>query len=146
VGNGSVLWTKVKTLYPHLVFCDGAKKQIKTLHGGLVLQRFVERLFDLEEYCRNWNLADGFDGSRIRNSSSETTETLAQFGRDREFICSDGTMRLFQYHLKAKVNGVPLRIHIWPDEKAEFDLAPSGRRKILVGHVGGHLSTVNDPT
>jgi hypothetical protein len=129
-----------------LVFCDGAKKQIKALHGGLQLQRVVERLFDLEEYCKNWDAADGFDGSRIRNSSFETPETLSQFGRDRQFTCPDGATRLFGYHLKAKVNGVPLRIHIWPDEDAEFGLAASGRRKILIGHVGDHLPTASDRT
>lgn len=143
VGNGSVLLTKVKDWYPHLIFCNNAKKQIKALHGGIQLQRIVDRLFDLENYCRSWTTG-GFSGVGIPNSSGESSLTMSQYGRDREFVCPDGKTRTFEYHLK----GLPKawRIHIWADEQEEFGLASSGNRKILVGYVGKHLSTANDPT
>lgn len=143
VGNGSVLWNKVKDWYPHLIFCENAKRQIKALHGGRQLKKVVDRLFDLEKYCRNWTTG-GFNGNEISNSSRESSLTMNQYGKEREFVCPDGKTRIFEYHLK----GLPdaWRIHIWADEKREFGLAPSGNRKILIGHIGKHLSTVNDPT
>lgn len=143
VGNGSVLWNKCADWYPHLVFCNNAKKQLRSLPGGVLLQKIVDRLFDLENYCQSWS-AGGFDGTKIPNSSGESLQTMQQYGRDRDFVCPDGNTRTFEYHLK----GLPdvWRIHIWPDTDEEFGLGPSGNRKILVGYVGKHLPTVNDPT
>lgn len=142
VGNGSVLSNRVKDWYPHLIFCDSAKKQIKALHGGMLLQRIVDRLFDLENYCKGWTTG-GFNGTEIPNSSWESSQTMQQYGRDREFICPDGKPRIFEYHLK----GLPgWRIHIWADEQEEFGLAADSRRKILVGYIGQHLDTVTNPT
>lgn len=136
VRNGRDLWNKTKQWYPHLIFCDNAKKQILALRTGTrQLRRVVERLFELERYCTNSWVSGGFDGSKISNSSGESKLTLAQYGQQREFICPDGRKRLFEWHLK----GIPdaWRIHIWPDEETHT---------ILVGYIGEHLPTVNDPT
>jgi len=145
VGNGSVLLTKLGMFYPHLAFSNDAKKQIKTLKGAM-LRLVVNRLRDLENYCKTWDDAGGFDGTKIPNSSYESPETMAQFGRDREFKFYDGETRLCSYHLKGKVENQLLRIHIWADVDGVYGVAEDGKRKILVGYIGDHLPTVNDPT
>jgi len=143
VGNGSALWAKVEDWYPHLIFCDSAKKKLKALRGDIQLQRVVDCLFALENYCRSWTTG-GFNGVEIPNSSGESSSTMSEYGRDREFVCPDGKTRIFEYHLKILLN--KWRIHIWADENSEFGLAPDGNRKIVVGYIGKHLPTHNDST
>jgi hypothetical protein len=135
VRDGQSLWEKVTLWFPNLVFCDNARRQVQALqNNSLPLPRIVERLFELERYCRNWT-EGGFDGAQLRNASPESHQTLNQFGQQRELVCPDGRIRLFNWHLKGLPNA--WRIHIWPDEK---------NRKILIGYIGRHLPTVNDPT
>jgi hypothetical protein len=141
VRNGRELLQKKATLYPHLVFCDEAEKQIKTLKANDVLfRKIVSRLLELEKYCQQWEPNTAFDGQqKIPNSSGESEATMQQYGSLRQFKCPDGEIRTFAYHLKENLYG--WRIHIWPDEQGLFGLAADQHRRILVGYVGVHLKT-----
>lgn len=145
VGNGRDLENKLAIWYPHLIFCESAKRQIRNLKKGMPqLHRVITRLFELENYCKSWDEQDGFEISKIPNSSGESLSTMQHYGNDRRFNCPDGTARIFEYHLKDLPN--VWRIHIWPDENAIYGKAEDGRRKVLVGYIGEHLATVKDPT
>lgn len=144
VSNGKELLRQARKWYPHLIFCENAERQIKQLRAGaFVLRRIINRLFELERYCQSWDTGS-FDGSKIPNSSGESNPTMEQFGKERQFRCPDGETRIFEYHLKALPNA--WRIHIYPDNDQIFPLADDGRKKILIGYVGKHLPTANDPT
>lgn len=135
VRDGEELQNKCGQWFPNLVFCDTARNQLRKLQkGSLQLPRIIDRLFELEQFCLDWS-TPGFDGSKFKNASYETTTTMQQYGRQREFICPDGQIRVFEFHLKNIPNA--WRIHIWPDLQT---------RRILVGYIGPHLSTVSDPT
>lgn len=144
VGNGSVLLNKLAQWYPHLVFCDNARNQIKKLRGDATLQKVIERLFDLEKFAADWDIGEGFPEEAIRSATYETNATLQEHGRDRNFVCPDGETRLFSYHLKATAMNKALRIHVWPDVEAILGYTPDQKRKILVGYIGDHLPTSRD--
>lgn len=139
VPNGKALSKKTKVWYPHLVFCKDVEAQLKQLAGGTPLfRRIINRLFELENYCREWS--DGsFIVQKLPNSSTESESTMQQYGHLRVFVCPDGEKRTFDYHLK----GLPdhWRIHIWPDEQGIFREANDPARKILIGYIGKHLLT-----
>lgn len=77
----------------------------------------------------------GFDYHQLHPASGEGKATMDRYGDERNFLCPDGQKRTFEWHLKGLPNA--WRIHIWAD---------SHSRKILIGYVGRHLPTINDPT
>jgi len=128
--NGEDLHDKCGEWFPHLIFCDDARRQLCDIQSGaLQLPRIIERLRELDAFCRNWTKS-GFDGSEIHNASYETTVTMQQYGSQREFVCPDSVTRTFEFHLKGLPNA--WRIHIWPDVE---------KRQILIGYIGKHLDT-----
>lgn len=135
VSTGSNLLQKATTLFPNLVFCNGARKQMEDLTASSVhLPRILVRLFELEELANAWE-RDNFNYLQIRNASPESPSTMGKYGARRVFVCPDGQQRTFEWHLKS----LPYawRIHIWADPT---------QKKILIGYVGKHLPTVGNPT
>lgn len=143
IRSGQVLETRLRALFPHLVFCDNARRQIRALNVGFErIQQIIDRLNDLDTYCENW--ADGagfniFTLNQITAASDESNQTMQQYGDKRRFRCPDGEYRTFSHHLKDLQDN--WRIHIWADEDGLFP-APNNKRSILVGYVGSHLVTV----
>lgn len=130
VQNGEDLYNRCAEWFPNLVICDNARRQLSAMpSGALQLHRITERLRDLDNFCRNWTKS-GFDGNQIYNASYESTVTMQQYGKQREFVCPDNVIRSFDFHLKGIPNA--WRIHIWPDVE---------NRKIFIGYVGKHLDT-----
>ncbi|MDM8528046.1 hypothetical protein QUF58_07500 [Anaerolineales bacterium HSG24] len=144
IRSGRVLESRLRALFPHLVFCDNAKRQIRSLNIGLErIQEIIDRLSSLETYCENW--ADGagfniFDLNELTEASNESNPTMQQYGKQRVFRCPDGKSRTFSHHLKDLHDN--WRIHFWADEDREFR-RPDNRRSIVVGHVGPHLDTAS---
>ena len=135
VRTGSELLQRASILFPNLVFCKGARKQIEdSAASSMPLPSVLEHLFELEKLANAWEQGE-FNYQNIHNASPESPSTLGRFGQQRSFVCPDGQRRLFSWHLKSLPN--PWRIHIQADSR---------QKKILIGYVGRHLPTVRDPT
>lgn len=135
VRDGADLLRNAVDLFPNLVFCSEANKQIERLAASSMhLPRILERLLELERLANSWT-ENNFNYHLIHNASPESQSTMSRYGELRRFVCPDGQRRTFEWHLK----GLPLkwRIHIWAD---------SLQKKILIGYVGKHLPTSTDPT
>jgi hypothetical protein len=125
--NGTELWNERHSLFPNLDFCDAVEPQIKSLGGNEPRFRAVTRgLADLQIYCDSWD-TENFDIKQLSNASGESESTLNKYSAERIFQCPDGESRLFEWHLKRG----DTRIHF-------FDFP--GKKRILVGYAGGHLS------
>jgi hypothetical protein len=136
VQNGADLWNRRDTLFSALSFCDSAAKTLQLLTGAdSTFRQVIKRLFDLEGYCKDW-LEGGFDHNKLPSKvSPESEATLNQYGRERTFTCPDGVNRVFSWHVR--LTPLAWRIHFFPDPAA---------RQIIIGYVGPHLPTVNNPT
>ena len=142
IRSGHVLESRLRALFPHLYFCDSARKQVRKLNGFERVQQIIDRLSDLDTYCENWVAGAGFnifDLNQITEASNENKQTMQQYGKQREFRCPDGEYRIFSHHLKDLQDN--WRIHFWADEERIFP-APNNKRSIVVGYVGKHLDTV----
>jgi len=135
VRNGSDLIRNAATLFPNLVFCGLACKQIERMAASSMhLPRILKRLLELERLANSWT-KDNFNYGLLHNASPESQLTMSRYGEQRSFVCPDGQRRTFDWHLKGLPRG--WRIYVWAD---------SLQKKILIGYVGKHLSTFTKPT
>ncbi|HEY85120.1 MAG TPA: hypothetical protein G4N96_08435 [Chloroflexi bacterium] len=87
IRSGQVLESRLRALFPHLYFCDCARKQVRKLNIGFeCIQQIIDRLSALDTYCENW--ASGarfniFDLNQITEASDESTQTMQQYGKQR---------------------------------------------------------------
>lgn len=136
VVNGIELWRSRASLLPSLLFCESTYAQLSDLRSGNpMLAAVLKKLFELEDYCRGW-ASGGFDSDRLPGRvSPESRPTLQKYGADREFLCPDGQVRLFSWHLRLTPGA--WRMYLWPDER---------NRRIIIGYIGRKLPTVDYPT
>jgi hypothetical protein len=136
VRDGKEAWQRRKELFPQLEFCEDVRPQLEDLHPNHPVRQFVmNHLWELQRYAQGWK--DGpFNSKEITcKHSVESSSTLGQYAAQRTFRCPDGTTRLFSWH--TKINTPAWRIHFYPDPETHA---------IIIGYIGKHLSTVNDPT
>lgn len=134
--KGRRLWAERQHLFPHLEFCAGTESVIEQLGTGTPMDTHVVRkLFELEDYCRNWQ-AGPFDPDLLPSRASpESQSTMQQYGRERRIVCPDGEYRDFTWHLRFTPGKG--RIHFFPLD---------AQKKIIVGYIGEKLPTTTDPT
>jgi len=123
------LWQNRATLFPHLDICARVEAQILALHPVL-FKSVKNRLFELENYCRNW--ADGrFQPDLLPSKTTpESQITLVQYAFERTFLCPDGLERLFSWHQRMTPGAN--RLYFYP--------VPETRR-MFIGHIGEHIAT-----
>jgi hypothetical protein len=132
--DGSELWRLKEELFPNLEFCDDVYEQLTNLNSQHpMLQIIKNRLFKLEEYCKNWS-EGGFNSETLGNCSTESQVTLQnpKYKTERTFRCPDGEERLFSWHLKLSQGW---RIYFFPQEPG----------KIIIGYIDKHLPTSKYP-
>ena len=130
IQDGNDLWNRKEDLLPYLVFCQDAGRQIQAL-SPTMLRPVVNRLFELDSYCREWT-EERFDPSQLPfKTTSESQVTLDQFGRERAFRCPDGIERTFKWH--GRVTPGNWRIYFHPNLQA---------RTMIVGYIGRKLPSV----
>ncbi len=133
--DGDDIWYKREELFPNLEFCHHLEKQLQDIRNGQKeLQPIFNKLRELQKCCENWTSgAFSIEGYAL-DESGESQPTLNQYGKERTFICPDGTERLFERHIKLKFCN--WRIHFFP-------LKPG---TVIIGYIGRHLSTVKYTT
>ncbi|MBL8229404.1 MAG: hypothetical protein JNL98_13030 [Bryobacterales bacterium] len=129
--DGASLIESAAQVLPHLRFVGDAPAQLRTWTAAQEGWGFVVRaLLQLEQLCAEWRTGQfpnrslsapcTPEGERVRNNRG-----LKAY---REFVCEDGKLRFFSWHLKHYA--LNLRIHYDPDEVG---------RIVRIGHIGSHL-------
>ncbi len=134
IRNGVDLWEHKATAFMRLLFCATLRSQIEGLEHTMIIPT-IKRLMELDAYAKSWN--DGFfDPSKIPTKvTPESDVTLRTYSRERTFLCPDGKMRIFSWHVRLTPGA--WRIHFLPLPET---------RQILVGYIGTKLPTVDSPT
>lgn len=129
VRDGSDLWNRRDELFPHLEFCYRVCEQMQDLRtGNPMLGQVVKRLFELEEYCKNWTSGAFNPDSLPSKATPESEITLQQFRKEHTFRCPDGPERIFSWHLR-----------MTPGKWRLFFSIELGPGKIIIGHIGPKL-------
>ena len=137
VSSWNELWKRRAELFSELTFCDCVRDQLNGLDFGISNFRIIRRhLTKMNEYCRrmrmkNEDFIPDYTAMGIE-ASKESPETLKHFAYQREFLCPDGSTRLFDWHSKQR--GQNLRVHFCPPDH--------GGRDFIIGYVGPHLDTI----
>jgi hypothetical protein len=137
VSSWNELWERRAELFSELTFCDCVRDQLNRLDFGVSNFKIIRRhLTKMNEYCRrmrmkNEDFIPDYTAMGIE-ASKESPETLKHFDYQREFLCPDGSTRLFDWHSKQK--GQNLRVHFCPPDH--------GGRDFIIGYVGPHLDTI----
>jgi hypothetical protein len=127
VSDGLDLWNRRGELFPSLLFCESVSKQIQSLYTGTpMLRQVVNKLFELENYCKTWT--DGaFDLDLIPSKATpESDSRLQKLKPKLTFKCPDDVHRIFSLHLRMTGAGA-WRLHF------SEELGPA---KILIGYIG----------
>jgi len=129
------LWKQRQDFFPHLILCGEVEKQFKKLGKSKNFEQIIEILKRLDKYAEDWQ--DGsYSDQAVRqyglDASGETEFTLRKYGNQRKFRLPDRTKVLFEKHVKTG----DLRFHFYPDNNT---------KKVYVGYIGKHLSTISDP-
>ena len=128
--TGSDILERKEDLFPNLIFCKNAGKQLKYENDAINISQISRKLLELQNY---FSRADNiFDKNQLNNATPESQETLKTFSEDHTFDLPNGEKRIFSWHIRftGKYAG---RIFFEPD-------APN--KKCYIGHIGGKLNTV----
>jgi hypothetical protein len=132
ITDGADLWSRCEELFPSLQFCDSVGGALRSFHpGNSPFNSITRKLFDLEEYCKNWREQGGqFDPRNIPGKRHPESEaTLNMYEQERTFLCPDGEKRVFTLHIWITEYW---RLYYWPLLE---------QKKMIIGYIGGHLST-----
>ena len=129
IGNGNDLWECRAALFPSLTFCANVGRQIRDL-SPTMLWPVAGRLSDLQTHCERWT-SGGFNTDGLPgNPSTESSATLQRFRQERTFLCPDGEIRCFDWHVRLTPNA--WRLHFLPCPET---------KEMIIGYVGSHLPT-----
>lgn len=128
-------WIKRERLFPNLIMCGEVKHQIAVCGNSTHFNQIIDKLKLLENAVANW-ASGNFSYSQINNNyalriSPESSITMNRYGNERRFSLPNGGTELFELHIKTG----DLRFHFFPDNQ---------NRKVYVGYIGAHLSTVTN--
>lgn len=127
VRDGLDLWNRRSELFPSLSFCETVSKQVQFLgSGNPMLRQVVQRLLELEEYCRSWTAGSFNAGSLPTKTTPESETRLNKLRQQLTFRCPDGETRLFSWHVRMTGAGA-WRLHF------SVELGPG---KIIIGYIG----------
>lgn len=128
-------WIKKERLFPNLIMCGKVKQQIATCGNSAHFNQIIEKLKLLENAVAKWD-SGNFSYGLVNNNyalriSPESSGTMRRYGNERRFSLPNGGTELFELHIKTG----DLRFHFFPDNHS---------RKVYVGYIGAHLSTVTN--
>lgn len=118
-------------MFPNLIFCDNALKQLQTEIGGTEAGQVYRRLLELQAVAKE--MGGKFDKEKLTHASPETAKTLHMFKEEHTIMLPDGTKQLFSWHVRF-TGGYGGRIFFEPFLE-EY--------KIYIGHIGKKLPTAS---
>jgi hypothetical protein len=129
------LWKHRSKLFPNLTLCGEVKHQILSIGNSGYFNQIVDKLKDFNNAVGNWKTGS-FSYREINTSyalriSPESSGTMSKFGNERIFSIPNGGTEFFELHIKTG----DLRFHFYPNEIT---------RKVYVGYIGPHLSTISN--
>jgi hypothetical protein len=134
--DGRILWAQRKRLLPHLEFCASVRPFVEQLRMGTPMgAQVLRKLFELEDYCRNWEAGPFNPDLLPSRATPESQSTMQHYGSERRILCPDGEYRDFSWHVRFTPGKG--RIHFLPLD---------AQRRIFVGYIGEKLPTSTDPT
>ncbi len=135
ITSGAVLWQRRAELFPALGFCPRVEQQLAELGPrDPHLLQVLRKLVQLNGVFEDWGEGP-FERRGIPDCDPESRVTLKRFKAEHSFLCPDGRIRLFSWH-------VPLTPGAWrlffkPDKET---------RKAVIGHLGAKLPSVSYTT
>lgn len=122
-----------------LDFCERVERQLRNFGANSPKLRQIRiRLQRLDDWWTRCcaERSDPFTGQypAPRTLTTESEPTLRRFGAERTFQCPDGNQRVFKWHIRFTPGDGRIYFHL-----------PDGHEKIIIGHVGDHLPTVQNP-
>jgi len=112
------LWNRKENLFPHLIFADLVRKELRD--EARKKDRFraiVKRLHELERYFAGWS-GDQFDANGVGSRCTpETPKTLKDYKDALTRSCGDGVKRLFNYHVRFTPGSG--RLYFFPDAASQ---------------------------
>lgn len=129
------LWKNRTKLFPCLILCGEVKNQIGQIGASGYFNQIVDKLKIFNEAVDNWK-AGSFSYRDINASyalriSPESDKTMDKYGNERICQLPNGGTEFFELHIKTG----DLRFHFFPDNTT---------RKVYVGYIGPHLSTISN--
>lgn len=128
--SGTDILVQNEMLFPNLVFCKNAVKQLKHEIDCTNIYQISRKLFELQGYFEN--IGDIFDKTQLNHADPESPETLKTYTDEHTFELPNGEHCVFSWHVRftGKYEG---RIFFRPDASS---------KKCYIGHIGGKLPTV----
>lgn len=117
-------------MFPNLIFCENAIKQLQTEIGGTEAGQVYRRLLELQETASE--MGKKFDREKLTHATPESKATLQQFEEEHKIMMPDGTRQVFSWHVRF-TGGYGGRIFFEPRPEEE---------RIYIGHIGKKLPTV----
>jgi hypothetical protein len=126
IPNGTILWLKRNIIFQNLIFCDNVRNQIISLNDSH--PEFIQikkRLFELEEYCQQWDQGYFNAAALPSKVTPESSTRLQELETKLTFLCPDNTLRTFTWHSRYTPGAG--RIYFFPENNL---------RKIFIGYIG----------
>jgi len=128
-----ILWERKETLFSRVILCPDVESDLEII-GSQYISQIVSRLKELERVVvEEWKEGEfNYQIAKERSSLDIKPDSKATMGQkkyqdQRSFKLPNGTTKCFTLHIRTG----DLRIYFHPEDK-----------KIFVGHIGKHLSTV----
>lgn len=136
IQDGNDLWNRRADLFNWLTFCEDVETKIRHLNPTM-LRPVLNQLSNLETHCEEWTNGGFKKNGLLGKPRPESKATLEQFGEERSFLCPDGQMRTFSWHVSITQSW---RLHFDPVENKKWEK----NGKMIIGYVGPHLRTVRN--
>jgi hypothetical protein len=138
VRSGADLLLQARTLFPSIEICGRALKQISDLTGGEPYFEWVLDCLDAgNRLVSEWS-GGAFPHGKLPCPTSGESESVLNNEKWRDmrlFQTPAKEWKLFEWHMKHKSYNI--RIHYLPD---------ANKRVLMIGYVGKHLPTKDNPT
>ena len=129
------LWKKKSKLFPNLILCGEVKNQIELIGQSGYFNQIVDRLKEFNLAISNWKTGNfsykNINANYALRISPESDKTMDKYGNERICQLPNGGTDYFELHIKTG----DLRFHFLPNNAS---------RKVYVGYIGPHLSTISN--